>query len=506
MSHTIPYTREMRALKKPFSLQEATLSFVQLDRQGRSALHRQLYREIRRGVLRGLVHPGARIPPTRRLAEELGVSRNTVTNAIDQLVAEGFLEARVGDGTYVCQQLPEALPVKVEAEQSPEDDLAIPDRVRFWDSLEDWVVLHEQETRLFRPGAPDLGLFPWRLWEDARARAMRRRGSQLLNYASPEGLSDLRELLADHLRETRSLQCDASQIIICSGSQQGLDLIARVMMDAGDAVAWEDPGYACVARAWGSYRFQMLPMPVDEEGIRPQEDQRPQLIYVTPSCQYPTGVQMSLRRRLELLDYARRVGAWIVEDDYDGEFRYRGRPISSLQGLDGGARVFYLGTFSKTLHPAMRLGYLVCPKPLASAFRKAKAYSDMMSPYLEQAALTEFLAEGHWHRHVRRMTAIYGRRRKALLEALQQRPDLFRFQDYGNGMILTVRLPTGVDDRKLEERAALRGMAVKALSRFFYRREPCPGLLMGFTAFPEAAIQQGVQQLAELTERILQAP
>lgn len=492
----------VRAKKRPYSLQEATLSFVALDREGRSPLHRQLYREIRRGVLRGLVHPGARIPPTRTLAEDLGVSRNTVTNAIDQLIAEDFLVARVGDGTYVCERLPEALPAFVKQDVEREDDIATPERVKFWESLEDWVVLHDKQTQLFRPGAPDLGLFPWRLWEDARARAMRRRGPSLLQYNQPEGLLDLRELLADHLRETRMLQCDASQIIICSGSQQGLDLIARVMMDEGDQVAWEDPGYACVARAWRSYKFEMLPMPVDEEGIHPQEDARPKMIYVTPSCQYPTGVPMSLRRRLELLDYARRVGAWIVEDDYDGEFRYSGRPVSSLQGLDGGRRVFYLGTFSKTLHPALRIGYMVVPKSLVHAFRKAKAYSDMMSPYLDQAALTEFLAEGHWHRHVRRMTAVYGRRRKALLESLRGHPDLFRFEDYGNGMILTVRLPCGVDDRKVEERASARSMAVKALSRFFYKREACPGLLMGFTAFPEEALRNGVGQLAELIRKL----
>jgi GntR family transcriptional regulator / MocR family aminotransferase len=496
----------MRAPKKPYLLQEATLSFVTLDREGRSPLHRQLYREIRRGVLRRLVHPGARIPPTRTLAEELGVSRNTVTNAVDQLVAEGFLEARVGDGTYVCERLPESMPAVVEQCRDREEEIPLPERVKFWAGLDDWVVLHDKQTQLFRPGAPDLNLFPWRLWEEARSRAMRRRGAAFLHYNEPEGLLDLRELLADHLRETRSLQCDASQIVVCSGSQQGLDLIARVMLDAGDQVAWEDPGYACVARAWRSYRFDMLPMPVDEEGIQPEDGARPKMIYVTPSCQYPTGVPMSLRRRVELLDFARRAGAWIVEDDYDGEFRYSGRPVSSLQGLDGGNRVFYLGTFSKTLHPALRLGYLVVPKSLIHAFRKAKAYSDMMSPYLDQAALTEFLSEGHWHRHVRRMTAVYGRRRKALMEVLRKYPDLFRFEDYGNGMILTVQLPEDIDDRKLEERAAKRGMAVKALSKYFYKRQPRPGLLMGFTAFPEAALQEGVCQLVEMIRKLCPAP
>jgi GntR family transcriptional regulator/MocR family aminotransferase len=495
-------------MKKPYLLQEATLSFVTLDRAGRSPLHRQLYREIRRGVLHGTLHPGARIPPTRVLAEDLGVSRNTVTSAVEQLTAEGFLEARVGDGTYVCQQLPDYLAPRVErgaeTEPSAEAQATIPERVHFWDHLEDWEMSPDRHTMLFRPGAPDLTLFPWKQWEDARARAMRRRGPDLLHYNSPEGLLDLRELLAGHLSETRSLQCDASQIVMCGGSQQGLDLAARVMLDPGDRVAWEDPGYACVARVWRSYRFEMIPFPVDGEGVVPQElppPQTPRLIYVTPSCQYPTGVPMSLRRRLELLAYARRVGAWIIEDDYDGEFRYSGRPVSSLQGLDGGQRVIYLGTFSKTLHPALRIGYIVLPKPLVPAFRKAKAYTDMMSPYLDQAALTEFLSEGLWHKHMRRMTAVYGKRRKAMIEALRQYPSLFQFEDYGNGMILSVRFPAGTDDRAVEQCARARGMMVKALSRYYTRQQPCPGLVLGFTAFPEEQLRNGVNHLAEIAKQ-----
>ncbi len=491
------------------------LAIPPLDRAASTPLQAQLYEGLRAAVLDGRLTFGTRLPPTRLLADELGVSRNTVGGAFDRLLAEGYLEARVGDGTYVARTLPEDLlrarrrPVRPTATNS---DRSVSRRGALLIANPAATVRHREGPRAFRPVLPALDAFPRREWGRMVEKQLRRPDPALLDYGDPAGYRPLREAIAAYLGATRGVRCEPGQVVVVGGSQQALDLAARLLLDPGDAAAIEDPGYPGARAALLAAGARLVPVPVDADGIAVglagEKLAAARLIYTTPSHQFPLGSTMSLARRLALLEAAGREGAWVLEDDYDGEYRYAGRPLPALQGLDGGGRVIYLGTFSKVLFPGLRLGYLVVPPDLVDAFVAARALADRGSPRLEQAALADFVAGGHFARHIRRTRVLYAERRQALVDAARRElAGLLELRAGEAGMHSVGRLGDGVDDRAVWNRAAALGVASMPLSACALGDAPFPGLVLGFAAPDVAEIEEGVRRLrAALATTAVPAP
>ncbi len=432
-----------------------TIGALGLDRGVGVPLHRQLYEGLREAILSGRLRPGARLPSTRALAADLGASRNTVLAAFGQLLAEGYVEGRVGAGTTVASTLPETLlraHPEARAAERPGRRPRLSRRGALLVGTRAALARGAVAARPFRPGLPGLELFPFDLWTRLVARRWRRVPRQLLDYGDPAGYAPLRDAIAAYLREARAVRCEAGQVIVVTGAQQAVDLAARVLLDPGDTAWVEDPGYPGARGALVAAGIRLAPVPVDGEGLDVGRGARQaphaRLVYVTPSHQYPLGVTMSLHRRLALLEWASRSGAWILEDDYDSEYRYGGRPLAALQGLDTAGRVIYVGTFSKVLFPSLRLGYLVVPPELVDAFVAARALADRHSPSVTQAALADFIDGGHFARHVRRTRALYAERQAALVRAVRRAlRGLLDVTPAEAGMHLLGWLPAGVDDR-----------------------------------------------------------
>ncbi len=469
-------------------------------------MHRQLYRELREAVLSGRLAPGSRLPSTRSLAGELHVSRNTVMGAFDQLLAEGYLEGKVGSGTYVAQKLPEdLLHVHNRLPGSPgaaPRDVVLSRRGAILASSPVIPPRPHRAPRAFRPGPGAYEQFPVRIWMRLLARRWRGPLRDMLAYGESAGYGPLREAIAAYARAARAVRCDASQVVVVSGSQQGLDLISRLLLDPGDPVWIEDPGYLGARGAMLGAGARLSPVPVDGEGLMVSaglaRQPEARMVYVTPSHQFPLGVTMSLARRLALLEWVRRSGAWVVEDDYDSEFRYAGRPIAALQGLDFTGRVIYLGTLSKVLFPSLRLGYLILPPDLVEPFSSARALLDRHSPLIDQAVLADFIAEGHFAQHVRRMRALYQHRHDTFIEAAQKELEgLIEVEPQDAGMHLVGWLPEGVDDAAASRRAIEHGVEAPPLSAYALERQPRGGLLLGFTATGTREIREGVRRLAQ---------
>src|SRR5436309_10489439 len=401
---------------------------VSLD--GRERLADQVYRSIRRAILGGALRPGGRLPPTRALAGEVGVARNTVLLAYEQLLAEGYAVGRVGSGTYVAASLPDTPLASAAPPETAAGPASIAPRALsafgrhlLRDGAVSAFPVPARPVRYdFRYGLPALDGKAVDLWRRLGRRRLGPRAPASLGYGPPEGHLPLRQALADYLPRARGVQCRPEQIVVVNGSQQALDLAARVLLDPGDSVVVEEPHYLGARRAFLAAGASLVPVPVDADGLDPARLPRPaghvRLAYVTPSHQFPTGAVLSLPRRLALLAWARRAGAWVIEDDYDSEYRYEGRPIEALQGLDQGARVLYVGTLSKVLFPALRLGYLVLPEPLVPPFVRAKALTDRHTPTFEQEVLADLIGEGHFERHLRRTRTRNAAGRAALLDAL----------------------------------------------------------------------------------------
>lgn len=471
-----------------------------LDRGSSLPLHRQLYQGLRGAVLRGRLGAGARLPSTRDLARELGVSRNTVVNAFEQLLAEGYLSGRVGSGTYVSGAVgriggrSHTVPAGGKPRLSKRGTDQLSARV-----LE---LTANAPAAPFIVGVPALDRFAYKTWGRLLAQRWRERAPALLSYADPAGYRPLREAVANYLRLVRAVQCEPDQVILVSGSQQGLAVSARLLLDPGDAVWFEEPGYLGARAAFAAAGGRLVPVPVDEEGMDVARGERlcrrARLAYVTPSHQYPLGVTMSLERRLRLLEWAERSGAWILEDDYDSEFRYRDWPLASLQGLDRSDRVIYLGTFSKVLFPSLRLGYLVVPRRLARSFAIGRALTDRQSPMLEQAVLADFIAQGHFARHIRSMRSLYAERQAALVRAAgEELEGRLEVRPADTGMHLVGWLPRGANDIEASRAAASRGVFASPLSRYYLSRSPHrPGLLLGYAAVSRVAMRRGVRELA----------
>ncbi len=461
-------------------------------------LYRQVYRNLRSAILTGRLKRGARLPSTRELAVTLNVSRNTVLNAFDQLLAEGYLESAPASGTFVSLHLPDERLVQRPAQEQPPRWSTLAGALTGAPPL---VVGDQGAERpaAFRAGLPALDVFPFKLWGRLVARRARHLDRAGLDYQSTAGYRPLREAIAAHVTVSRQVRCTADQILIVSGSQGALDLVARLLVDPGDSVWIEDPGYLGARGAFLGAGARLVPVPVDSEGLRVDigRKRRPdaRLAYLTPSHQFPLGVTLSLQRRLDLLAWAQAANAYVIEDDYDSEFRFQGRPLAALQGLDDSGRVIYVGTFSKTLFPALRLGYLILPPALTDVFLAARAYTEVHAPPLEQGALADFIADGHFGRHLRRMRALYAERRATLVRALAGLP----LEPYASdtGMHCIGWLPQGSDDVAVASAAARHNLDVTPLSRFSLARSSRPGLLLGYAGVDPTAIKAGVRRLSQ---------
>lgn len=480
------------------------------DKNSAVPLYRQIYEAVRRSVLSGDFDPRMRLPSSRLLAEQLGVSRMTVVNAYEQLLAEGYLEGKTGAGTYVASVLPEQLMQTHQA--APQPGARVRARRRLSLSARgEWLartgiaslrLLDEESSLAFQNGLPAADKFPFDIWSRLAARRLRRPPRELVGYGDPAGYRPLREAVAAHLKSARAVRCEVEQVIIVGGAQQALDIAARVLLDPGDAAWVEDPCYLGARGALHCAGAKVVPVPVDDEGFdlsaALKRDRKARLVYVTPSHQFPLGVTMSLSRRLALLEWASRAKAWIVEDDYNSEFRYAGRPLASLQGLDGEGRVIYVGTFSKTIFPSLRLGCMVVPRDLVDVFAAARALADRQSATIDQATLTDFINEGHFARHVRRMRVLYEERQKVLVAAAaRELSGLLDVSPAQAGMHLVGWLPEGASDKASSESAARHRVKAAPLSAYSLDPLPRGGLVLGYTALNARQIKDGVRRLAQ---------
>jgi len=468
-------------------------------------LYRQLHGVLRDAILGGRLNPGERLPSSRALSASLGCSRNTVTEAYDLLTAEGCLEGRVGAGSYVSRDFAEGWVRDHPGLPHERPDTGPPRLSRVGQVLLDMgpQPRHETDSARQDPVGPDPAAFPFDIWARSLARAWRRPDPNQAFRGGPMGHRPLREAVADYLRKVRALDCGADQVMITSGAQHALDLIARLLLNPGDAVWMEDPSYRGARAALAAAGAHAIPVPVDSDGFDPGRavDIAPdaRAAMVTPSHQFPLGVTMSLARRMKLLEWSASGERWIVEDDYDSEFRYSGRPIPALQGLDRARRVIYVGTFSKAMFPGLRLGYLVLPPALIDAFRAARILLDGHTAMTGQLALAGFIADGHFPAHLRRMRALYGRRRDLMLHHLHDRLSPYMAGPPGEaGMHLLAHLHEGLDDKAISRCAAAGGVVCQALSAFHAGPLRRKGLVLGFGAVREDAIPVMIGRLADI--------
>ena len=483
---------------------------VSLDRTRGDPLQRQLFDQIRSGILDGSLPPGTRLPASRLLASEVGCSRNTVLEVLDQLAAEGYVHSAPGSGIFVGPEVPDAS--LAAADPAPKISLetlgggALPALSARGKAAAASRLAHRGERHAaFAPSMPDVSLFPISTWMQLTAQEWRQHGAALVTQSDPRGFEPLRVAIAEYVYAARNVACDPNQIFITAGAQQGIDLTARLLLDPGDRAWVEDPGYPAVRALFRASGAEVIAVPLDAEGLafEPFAAKPPRLIAISPSHQFPTGVTMSLERRVDVLEYAERVGAWIIEDDYDSEFRYAGRPLAALasMGAVARARVIYVGTFSKTLFPAIRLGFLIVPKHIAAQFRRCRAVIDLQPAIFPQPALARFIEEGHLATHVRRMRRIYRQRQEALLEALDlQAAALFRAGPDPAGMHLfaafTPELARRYDDVTAAGIVARHGVNAQPISMFYAHRATENGFVLGYACADEAALGAALKTMA----------
>jgi GntR family transcriptional regulator/MocR family aminotransferase len=472
-----------------------------LDRGLQIPLHRQLYAEIRQAVLEGRLRPGIRLPSSRTLASELHLARNTVLSAYDQLIAEGYLQVRRGSGAYVVDTLPGIRSGEFRSKPLAAGRYKTPSRRGV--SLQKLAPLLPPPNPIpFRHGFPALEEFPRKTWARLVGKHWRTVSKAGLGYGTAQGFFPLRQAIADYLAAFRAVKCSPHQIIVVAGSQQAIYLAGQVTLDPGEPVLVEDPGYMGARAALLAAGAKLVPGAVDDEGLDVMDPDlqklRPRMIYSTPSNQYPTTVTMTLNRRRCLLDWAYRRGAWILEDDYDSEFRYDSRPIAALQGLDERGCVIYVGTFSKLLVPSLRLGYIVAPSSLVDPLTAASAVVTRHPPAAEQMVLARFIDEGHLSRHVKRMKVIYRDRRDALLASARKHASgLFEIECPAGGTHVIGELKPRLSDVRVALRAAEFGVECRPLSKYYLRRRGRNGLILGYGGFSPAAIDRAMVRLVE---------
>lgn len=469
------------------------LAHIPLDRRSRSPLHKQIYDGVRRAILNGSLRPGQRLPSTRALAIELHVSRLPVLMAYDQLLHEGYLDGRLGSGTFVSEALPDDLLRSLPARRRGPRATPPP--------------RDEGGRRPFRASVAALDQFPFALWARIVARHAHAMTPELMSYGDPAGLGPLRVAIAEHLRTARAVRCESEHVLIVSGSQAALRLCASVCLSRGDRIAVEEPCYPGARSALTATGAELACVAVDHDGINVAAltalGTRVRAAYVTPSHQYPLGVSMGAARRLALLDWAERRGAWVIEDDYDSEYRYVSRPLGSLQGMDAHGRVIYVGTFSKALFPALRVGYLVVPPPLWNDFMNAREAFDVFPSTLYQVALEDFLREGHYARHLRRMRPLYAGRRQALIAGLERHcSPLLTIHNGNAGLHLAAVLAAGLADVEVVALMNQRGLTATALSSCYASSPTRSGLLLGFGGWDERQIGDATHTLGEVLREL----
>ena len=469
--------------------------------EGRRDLAGQMYRQFREAILDGRLKAGETLPPSRELARRLAVSRNTVGVAYDRLIGEGFIETRVGAGTYVCEHRgapahPGPQLTSQELHQHPRWNVPSPR----------WNVVGRPPASAttmydFRVGVPDVTLFPFETWRRFVSRELRPSAMGTATYGEAAGHEGLRAAIARHVGVSRGVKADADAVIVTSGAQQAIDVIARALLEPGDCVAVEEPGYPPPRLLMQSLGARVVPVRVDSQGLVVADlpdDTR--LVYVSPAHQFPLGMPMSLSRRMELLAWAGEHDAAIIEDEYDSEFRFGGRPVETLCALDARGRVLYVGTFSKTMLPAIRLGFVIAPQPVRRALRLAKYVSDWHSPLATQAALAHFIDEGLLARHIRRMRSEYESRHERVLQVLARQGGWLRPIESAAGMHLTALLPRGrrLSSQDVLERTDGSGAAVNSLSAFYAGHATQSGLVLGYGAIPLHQIEDGLHLLRQL--------
>jgi len=480
----------------------ADLYAWQLDRASRTPLTRQIYMQARSAVLSGALRPGTRVPSSRAMASKLGVARASVVLAYEHLLAEGYVESRHGSGTFIAEDLTGLVPRRRSASRATKR--AMPTPVQNFSDFERSAV--QSDARPFNTGRTLIDARTAETWRSLTHRAVRRLGANDFGYTDPAGLAELRANICDYLRAARAVRCDPEQIVITAGTQQAIDIAIRVLLVPGDEVWVEDPGYPLTHAQLLLAKVRPHPIPVDAQGLVVdaglRKAPRARAAFVTPSHQFPTGVALSMARRLELLAWARQSGAFIVEDDYTSEFRYSGPPLASLQGLDNTEQVIYVGTLNKALFPGLRIGYAVVPRALLQAFTGARYLIDRQPATLQQTVVSEFMQQGHFAAHVRRMRQLYREQRDALAEILMQRaagrldvavPD--------QGMHLVAYLCDASSDIAIEAAAQRAGIVVRAISRFYRAARPRRGLMLGFSGFPRQLIVPSAARLAAIIVR-----
>jgi len=461
---------------------------------------RVLHRELRAAILDGRLKPGLRLPSTRILAESWGVSRNTVMGAYDLLLSEGYLFARHGAGTYVASVLPGRVEPATVVEASVPDRRLNP----FWRSPPKFLTrpwASEASTdALFRLGVPDSRLFPFHIWRRLMARALRNLAKTPAAYVEAEGRPALREAIANHVSFARAVACNPGDIVVTAGTQQAVELLAKILVTHPTTVAIEDPGYAPVRATFESVGANVVCVPVDSEGLIVEKlPSEARIICVAPSHQFPLGVAMSMRRRAALLEFARTRGAVVIEDDYDGEFRFGATPRDALQTLDRSGSVLYVGTFSKSLFPGIRLGFIVAPQWAHKALVTAKQCADWHSPVLEQDTLAAFINEGHMARHVRKMRKVYSERRDLLVRGLEAHFGAWLEPiPSSGGLHLTALARHSVDLYDISRQARQRNLDVRSLSAFCAEEPSRNGLVIGYGSTDAQGIESGLQQLRRL--------
>jgi GntR family transcriptional regulator/MocR family aminotransferase len=481
------------------------IPLISIDRRERKPLHQQLYDGLRTAIIGGRLSGGQQVPSTRDLSKDIGVSRIPVLSAYSQLIAEGYLETRAGAGTFVSKSLPEQGTQCQALKARERQHGGIARRVsRRADALP--KLLHAPWVTGRGPfSLSQLALdhFPLGLWSRLVGRCAKNARVSSLSYGEPQGRYDLRCAIAAYLGSARAVRCTPEQIIVVSGSQQALQIAAWSLLDADDAVWIEDPGYRLARRVFELAGARVVPVPVDAEGLQVEAGQkkepRARAAFVTPSHQFPLGVTMSAARRLQLLDWAQQSAAWIIEDDYDSEYRYESRPIASLQGLDNDARVIYTGTFSKVLLPSIRVGYMVVPEDLVERFVAVRQTIDLCPADLHQAVLAEFINEGHFARHIRQMRMIYGERRAALVASIAEHlSDELEIHGDESGLHLAALLKNRGKDREIALRAAEKELWLWPLSPSYLNSNPRQGFILGFGGVPAAQMPKAARLFREV--------